>query len=268
MEEIVRLEGGGFGFLTRAQGRSAGLTVVLLNAGLIHRVGPQRLHVDLARELASVGYDVFRFDLPGVGDAAMEGVPQHAVVARVLDQLQSHAGNDRFVLGGICSAADLGWRVGVSDARVAGVLLIDPMAVQGHWYRIGRLRMALRCPVSSWPAKLLQRLRRSGTASSEDALSNEDYRDWPTAADFRKQAAQLMSRGTRVFAMYTGGVADYFVHPRQIDATFGPSRRSQGLRIAFEPGLDHIFFALADRRRVIGLLRDWLQTAFPVPRAA
>jgi len=43
--------------------------VVLLNSGIIHRVGSSRLHVDLARALSSVGVAAFRFDLSGIGDS-------------------------------------------------------------------------------------------------------------------------------------------------------------------------------------------------------
>ena len=44
-------------------------TLLLLNAGLLHRVGPFRMHVDLARRLARLGFPVFRLDLSGKGDS-------------------------------------------------------------------------------------------------------------------------------------------------------------------------------------------------------
>ena len=45
-------------------------TVILLNAGVVHRSGPFRLHVEVARRLASLGYPCFRFDLAYLGDSA------------------------------------------------------------------------------------------------------------------------------------------------------------------------------------------------------
>jgi hypothetical protein len=44
---------------------------LLLNAGLVHRVGPNRLHVKIARMLAAMGYVVCRFDFSGVGDSSV-----------------------------------------------------------------------------------------------------------------------------------------------------------------------------------------------------
>src|SRR5690606_33422878 len=49
-------------------GRAA-IGVVLLNAGVVHRVGPHRLNVSLARRLAGVGLTSWRVDLSGIGDS-------------------------------------------------------------------------------------------------------------------------------------------------------------------------------------------------------
>ena len=43
--------------------------IILLNAGLAHRVGPQRLYVKMARHMASQGFAVLRFDFSGIGDS-------------------------------------------------------------------------------------------------------------------------------------------------------------------------------------------------------
>lgn len=263
MEELLDIgAGGAFGILTRAQGPARRLAVVLFNAGLIHRVGPQRFHVDLARRLAAAGFDVLRFDLPGIGDAAMEGAdaPQ-AVVAQAFDRLQAATGATGFVCGGICSAADLGWRMAVADARVRGLLLVDPLAVQGWWYRAGRLRQFLRTSPHTWPGKLLRRLARR-PAADRVVAATEDYRDWPSPDAFRHGTARCLDRGVRILAVYTGGVADYLLHPRQIDETFGALRRHPLLRVEFRPGLDHILFAASDRRAALDIVAGWAGAAF------
>ncbi|TDK28517.1 hypothetical protein E2F46_01100 [Luteimonas aestuarii] len=265
MERVIELPGyGGVGILTPAGGAANATAVVLFNAGLIHRSGPQRLHVDLARRLAARGFHVLRFDLPGIGDAMSAGAaPTTRAAIQALDAVQATTGASNFVIGGICSAADLGWRVALADARVQGLLMIDGMAVGGTWYRLGKLRMALGSSPASWPGKLLRRLRRDAAhrGDSSDALV-DDLRDWPAPHEFTRQAAELLDRGLNVLALYTGGVADYLLHPRQIDRTFGPSRRHPGLRVIIRFDMDHIFFALRHRREAIGLIGDWLQDTF------
>ena len=39
---------------------------VILNAGIVHHIGPFRLHVDLARRLAESGFRTLRLDLSGL----------------------------------------------------------------------------------------------------------------------------------------------------------------------------------------------------------
>ena len=258
MEELLDIgTDGAFGILTRAQSPRRGLGVVLFNAGLIHRSGPLRFHVDLARRLAASGFDVLRFDLPGIGDAAMEdaGTPQ-AVAARAFDCLQAATGAQGFICGGTCSAADHGWHMATMDTRVRGLILIDPMAVRGIWYRVGRIRMLARGPVSGLFGKVLRRLRRSASRGAVEPAS-EDYRQWPLPAEFRGRLAEALDRGVHVFGLYTGGVGDYLLHPRQIDATFGRLRGHAGVRLEFQPALDHILFAARDRRRVVDAIAGW-----------
>lgn len=260
MEEIIQIdEAGSVGILTRAQGIPLREVVVLPNAGLIHRAGPQRLHVDLARRLAAMGYDVFRFDLPGIGDGATSGAggPQQAT-RHVFDVLQQAVDARGFVIGGICGAADLGWRMGVEDTRVSGLLLIDPMAVRGPWFRLGQLRLALRKPPWRWPAILLGLLGRGGTDGSPGI---EAYRDWPAPDEFVQQAAAMLTRGVRILAIYTGGVAGYLTHVRQIDRTFRDVRRHPRLSIDFQPELDHILFASCHRRALVDGVAAWMAKA-------
>ena len=55
-----------FGILTRASA-SREIGVLILNAGLLHHVGPFRLHVLLARLLGERGFTTLRMDQSGKG---------------------------------------------------------------------------------------------------------------------------------------------------------------------------------------------------------
>lgn len=265
MEQVLQLpDDGGAGILTPAHGTSNRAAVVLFNAGLIHRCGPQRFHVDLARRLAARGFHVLRFDLPGIGDGlSVPALSPADAAVRALDAVQAATGVSHFIVGGICSAADLGWRVAVADERVRGVLMVDGMVVGGRWQWIGQLQMALHSPPRHWPAKLLRWVRRGeGAGGGAPTGRADDVRDWPTPGAFRDQAVRLLDRGVRVFALYTGGVADYLLHPRQVDATFGAARRHPHLRVSCRWDMDHIFFALRHRREAVQMIEAWAADAF------
>ena len=68
-----------FGIFTPANPALAGPGrpgIVLANAGCVSRVGPHRTYVKMARRWASLGFDVLRVDLSGIGDSpAAPGAP-------------------------------------------------------------------------------------------------------------------------------------------------------------------------------------------------
>ncbi|MBJ7574531.1 hypothetical protein [Luteimonas sp. MC1828] len=267
MDEVIDIPGFGYGILTPARRRATPVTLVLLNAGLTHRVGPFRSYVAIARYLATRSVDVFRFDLPRVGDGPAAGVSVNAMVAAALDALEREVGSRRFVIGGICSAADMAWHIAQHDPRIAGVWLLDGFAHRGRWFRLARVRKALRRPPWQWPGlawRLLRGLRpEEGVYAADIAV----IRDWPEPKAFRRQSTDLLSRGVRILAMYTGGVSKYMLDRRQLDDTFGKSCRHAGLTTTYWPAFDHTLMSPADRDHVLSSLGDWCEQ-FTRPAAA
>jgi hypothetical protein len=134
-----------FGIVTRAdasrgRGESAARpAVLLLNAGADHHVGPHRMNVDLARELAALGYLALRFDASGLGDSApapgkaenrIYTVDHVADVRSAMDVVGALHGTRRFVLVGLCSGAFTAFHTTAADPRVVGQVLISPFAFE------------------------------------------------------------------------------------------------------------------------------------------
>src|SRR3546814_2845890 len=80
------------------------------------------------------------------------------------------------------------------------------------------------------------------------------------------QSTNLLSRGVRILAMYTGGVSKYMMDRRQLDDTFGESCRHAGLATTYWPEFDHTLMSPADRDRVLSSVGDWCEK-FKVPAA-
>lgn len=110
--------------------------VILMNAGLIHRVGPGRLYVRLARELAKRGHASLRFDFSTVGDSPprRDQSPLLELVARepaeAMDALAAR-GYENFVLLGVCSGAYAAYRGAAADARATAAILVNPQEFVG-----------------------------------------------------------------------------------------------------------------------------------------
>ena len=235
--------------------------VVLFNAGAIHRIGPFRLYVALARRLARDGIPVARVDQPGVGDAiARASQPQHVLAQALLDRLQAATGCQRFIVGGICSAADLGWSLALHDPRVVGLVLLDPLARRSHpAFRLGQLALAWRRGLRAWPGILRRGLHHGDGARHVD---DSELRDWPAPGREAGDLAQLVARGVEVFALYTGGAASYMTHRWQFLHGFGKAARDPKVRFLHWTDCDHLFYRPADRDRLVAALGAWLRDRF------
>jgi len=230
--------------------------LILLNAGLVHRVGPFRGYVQLARVLADAGFVVLRFDQPGLGDSrapvASEGVRDNAIRA-AMALVTAETGVSRFVLGGICSAADDAFNAADIDRRIVGLLLLDGLAypTPGHW-----LRHVL--PRVLDPRRVWRQLRSMlGGRSSQGS-----FRDFPTRAEARRKLADLVVRDIRILFVYTGAVYRYFNHRGQLAACFGRAAREPQVSLEYWPACDHTFYLRHDRRRLQAAVLGWMREQF------
>jgi hypothetical protein len=121
-----------------AQGH--GLGVVLLNAGAMRRTGPSRMWVEAARRWAVQGIPTLRLDAEAIGDADGDEAPYRddgalytpgfvPQVLATLDFLQRRGVAERFVVAGLCAGANWSFHAALTDARVQGVMLINPRAL-------------------------------------------------------------------------------------------------------------------------------------------
>ncbi len=115
-------------------------TVVLANSGAVHRVGPNRIYVELARKLASIGFQVIRVDLRNLGDSVSgypdnENSPYPAEstedIQSVLDTLKVETGAKDFVIAGLCSGAHNVFHTALEvedTSNIREVIMINPLA--------------------------------------------------------------------------------------------------------------------------------------------
>ncbi len=140
-ERVLRVEqpyGEAFGVVAEpADGAAAARpAVVLLNAGAIRRIGPNRMWVEAARRWAAEGTASLRLDLSGIGDADGDStgyateiglyVPEFLEqVERALDAIAREGGPDRFLLTGLCAGAYWSFHAAGRDARVDSAFLLN-----------------------------------------------------------------------------------------------------------------------------------------------
>jgi hypothetical protein len=238
--------------------------VLLTNMGVNHRVGANRLWVDLSRRLARLGFTVLRFDLSGLGDSAprpgAHGDLERAVVdhREAMDFVVARGGPSSFVVMGLCSGADPAHAVAVADPRVVGVVYIDGFVwkTRGYWMRQLTIR---KLEPARWRRywRRAQARRRGGPRAAGEAP--EIYqREMPTPEQFRADLGAMLDRGVAVLAVYSGGTMDY-AFAGQFAEMVGPVARHPSLRTAHFPRADHLFTDVAERERLVAQLCDWMR---------
>ena len=126
------------GVLSRATPAKDRPAVVIFNAGAVHRVGPNRVGVTLAREFAAAGFACLRFDLEGIGDSVLRApgrenhpYPDTAIAdaKAAFDFLRREFGYTRFIPLGLCSGAHNTFHAGLqlADHSICELVLINPL---------------------------------------------------------------------------------------------------------------------------------------------
>lgn len=110
--------------------------LMLLNSGAVHHVGPYRLCVDIARQLAAGGITVVRYDLPAIGDGDSDPrrsddapYPATAVedIHRTLADLVARYAPSELHVGGVCAGAYHSLKAAQRGLAVNGIVVINPL---------------------------------------------------------------------------------------------------------------------------------------------
>jgi alpha-beta hydrolase superfamily lysophospholipase len=262
------------GILTRpaAPARNDEPAIVILNTGIVHRVGHHRMYVALARVLARAGRTVLRFDFSGIGDsdqgsAALSPLDAcRADIKDALDFLDRDYGVYRSVLIGLCSGSDNAIFYGYRDPRVVGLVLMDPsipptaryyfhyiaqrLTRLRHWIsvatgRSGLLRMLI--------SHLIHGVRPPQPAK---AIAPDSVRWSPQLAESYQRSVEC---GIQMLVVFTLSSLRQTYREQLIDAFPDVSFKDQ-LKLESFPDSDHLFTREKDRARLMRVIVDWLSS--------
>jgi pimeloyl-ACP methyl ester carboxylesterase len=279
-----------FGVLTEpAPGapRHARTGVLLLNAGILHDVGPSRIYVTLARQLAALGYLVLRFDFAGIGEspARPDGMRfEEATLieaAEAMDFLAAMHGAERFITAGICSGAVQSFRVALSNPRVIGVAMLNPQGFFANsarhigsyieaekarqyvfrvsirqwdsWRRLLSGHVGLGSLVKALSSPMMKPSSRQGAADDDMASLGRDF-------------ASLIVRGVRLLQVYAE--AD----PGLIELDLVTRTMPVEMRALMQPHIvssaDHLFTPLHAQRDLRALVQEFVTACTTEPQLA
>ena len=106
--------------------------VIMMNSGVVHHVGANRMSVLFARELQENGVASLRFDLCGIGDSAdrTDGVGWEQAapieIIEAIDACRTQRPTGALVLYGNCGGSAKSFWTALADTRVNGLFLTNP----------------------------------------------------------------------------------------------------------------------------------------------
>ena len=262
-EEVVRIGDLGLvGILTSPTGASRA-TVVWLNSGSEHHVGPGRAWVEYARELALCGYSSLRVDFSGWGESPDHGhapgrpYDQHGVdEVRQIVEFLGKRGHQRIVMAGLCAGAWIALRAALT-VEMDGVVAINP---QLYWQPGDPVEADIVSETRARRQDEIHRfktLRRTGLWWFLDALGLRH----PAATWLR----ELARTGTPVMALFAHGDDGIEFLEDRVGRTWARVRRRGEVDVVVVDDIDHPMHRHWHRSNVVTAVRTWLDTNFPAP---
>jgi pimeloyl-ACP methyl ester carboxylesterase len=267
-EDLVQLDDDLMGIASRSANPN-GRAVILINAGSIHRVGPNRLYVELARRLAARGDLVLRVDLAGIGDSRPRGAQPDNVVysTTAVDDVGGAVAwckrqdAKTIAVVGLCSGAYHALKAAVSGQPIDTVVPINPLTFfwkPGMPLDFAAFKDAARYQksvtnVQSWK-KLLRGdvdVRRVAKVAANRARSILEHRArdlarelrLPLTDDLASELAALGRRNTRVHFIFSASDPGRAMLLEQGGATVERLKKSGKLAIDVIDRTDHTFTA-------------------------
>lgn len=217
------------GIHAEPRGRRRGTGLVAVNSGIVHRVGANRLTVDLCRHLAHAGYHSLRFDMSGLGDSPgrADSLPWEqsapAEIVMAVDELLGR-GVATPVLFGNCGGAAKGFWAAERDGRVRGLAFTNPPPNPGE--------------AAAPPGQ--------GTAD---------------------RLARLLDRGVRTLFVFADGDPGMLFYQAKLAPDLAPFRRSGMLTVFTVARSNHSFATAPATASLLATVLAWMQAYFPADAA-
>ena len=249
--------------------------IILLNAGLVYQAGPNRLYVEMARDMAKKGFCSFRFDLSGIGDSNRsrenisydEQIPND--IGDALAFIEKKTGIESFVLMGLCTGADNAHKYALINSKVTGAIFLDGYAYKtpGYYLRYYGPKIINPIRVARWLNRLIFANSKNSMPSSEVNPIQEKEKDgyfWdvPPKDKTIKELKQLVDRNVFQLHVYTSGWEWCFNHQSQFDSMYKKVDFKGLATCVYFGQSDHVYTLIDDRFKLIKTVTNWLCSSF------
>ena len=244
---------------------SSKIGCVLMCAGVIHRIGPHRINVKLARALADLGLPSVRMDLAAVGDSRPPptdtAYDEQAVtdLRAGIDLLEQKFQVTHVLMAGLCSGAVYGFMTALKDERVSGLYMIDGYAYPTPRTKRERyLQRARQLSPSDLARSLRARIGRSEAVSAPPAQAAPDYGlSHPPIDETAGRLNRLLDRGVNIAQLFSGSILQHYNYDAQFAEAFDAYPGIERIQSEYAPHIDHTMTSIAAQREMIARITAW-----------
>ena len=244
------------------------IAVVLLNSGVIHRVGSCRLSVTLARAIVEhAGLLTLRFDFSGIGDSearrstltAAESAVEE--VQEVMDYLAREKNIKQFILYGLCSGAYASYRTALKDPRVIGIAQIDGycyLSWKSYIYHYLPRLFAWERWLSATKRLVGLQTKKSGADASgieERFFEVPQFPNYPPKPEVEAGLAHLARRGLKLFSVFSRN--DHYNYEGQFGDCFKSAKFGNNHKLVYLTQASHILAEPEDQQLVVSEMAKW-----------
>ena len=252
--------------------------IIIMNAGLLHRIGPNRLHVKIARKMAAAGFFVLRFDFSGIGDSSArdDNLPfdQSSIseAQEAMHYLHSTRGIEKFILAGICSGANIALNITCIDPCVIGVI-----GINGSYLDTQELNGLNQCIENSIQSRYyykhlldykswwrvitgksnLSRIIKLLISKIKNLLYRKEYVLLEINPSIKWSS--LIERGVDLFLIYSEGSVALDTFHLILENYLSGLRTSGRLSVEVIEHADHVFTLIWSQNILIDLIYQWVR---------
>jgi hypothetical protein len=265
--------------------------ILLLNAGLVYRIGTNRINVKIARELAKSGYISFRFDFPGIGDRSKITVNNESCKSsycnscvEAMDFIEKTYGENKFIVIGLCNGANIGFETAIFDSRITGIFsingLIKTVNFEKHMAKAYfTITMRLYLKNIFIPQKWLHLFRGENSILSglrakimslfsgksvKTEVQESDYSELNEINDYDviNKYESMINRGVNIFFLFSSGSNIYEVYKSTIGRKLKKYCKQGKIILETTRDVDHTYTPVWSQNLILDRVNNWLMSTF------
>jgi hypothetical protein len=257
--------------------------VIFLNAGIVYRIGPNRIYHRLSKELNQLGFTTFRFDFSGIGDSSIslnENYEDYQVneCIEAIDLVEKIYNIKKFIIIGMCSGADVGFNVSLNTDRIVGLVsingqflklidnpdLLNKIAqhqIKLRYYKRNIFSLNRWMKIIQGKSKLFKNIYNIIFKPSNVKVVNNSEAN---ITNLKSHWESLNNNGIHVFLIFSEGSVCYDLFKITSSEILNSLEKYKNLEYKFVKDVDHTFTLNWAQEYLFSLIYKWLQNKYVI----